>query len=336
MKNKIILTSILLLVWIFTCMGFELSNQKTEVAHSIMIDIAECKFDRAMIAIDSLISTDSSEPLGWMLSLSCISLQQLDYNSDESDSFQITYSRAKTVMETYEKKNGADSYILTVRGITQMIATAYTMNRKKYWKAMRMGFDALDLCKEAKKIDSTNSDADFVIGLYNYARAELKRKFLGILFWYSGDKHSGIRMIENCTHNAKLIPLVADMVLQEIYVKEGMHEKAGSGIQRLLALYPGSRLLLWTKSKLFETRKMPQQAAQTYRVLADAYEHVPAAKNNYYATRYMEAKRFFEAKNIPSARSACDQLLSACKGKDDDICDDATALSEKLLREEKP
>jgi tetratricopeptide (TPR) repeat protein len=337
MKNKRILMSILLPSFACACSAFDLPSPKDSAALSIMVKIAECKFDEAGIAIDSLVSADSGDPLGWMLRMAEISLQQLDYDkSSGADSFQITYDRAKAVMKTYERRTGADSYLLTIKGLTQIIATASIMHRKKYWSAIRTGFDALDLCKEAKKIDSGNIDADFILGLYNYARAELKRKFLGILFWYSGDKQSGIRVIENCSRSARLIPLVADMVLQEIYVKEGMYDKASAGIERLLASSPGNRFVLWTKSKLCEARKMPDQAAVVYGTLADAYEQVPAAQKNYFSTRYLEAKRYFEAKNAVKALNACDRLLVKCKECTDDYCDEAEALSTKLHREMKP
>jgi tetratricopeptide (TPR) repeat protein len=242
----------------------------------------------------------------------------------------------KSVLAAYEKRSGADSYLLTIKGISQLVAAMYTMHRKKYFVALKMGGDALDLCKEAKKIDPGNVDVDFIIGFYSYARAELKRKFLGILFWYSGNKQSGIRIIENCSKNARLISPVADMVLQEIYVKEGMHEKASAGIERILALYPSNRFALWSKAKLYDAQEMPTQAAEVYGSLADAYEQIPDAQKNFFATRLLEAERYFQAKNFEKARVACDRMLSKCKGISDDDCEAAKKLSEKILHQTNP
>jgi hypothetical protein len=336
MKTKSIPLLLFIMIPFLPCRGYDLPDQKEDAAHSIMVQIGRCQFDQAQLAIDSMVASDTADPLGWMLLLAEISLRQLDYaHSSDSDAFPKTYERAKTVMAVYEKQQGADSYLLTIKGISQLIATAYTMNRKKYFSAMRMGFDAIDLCKEAKKIDSGNVDADFVIGLYNYGRAELKRKFHGILFWYSGDKLSGIRSIERCGQQARLISLVADMVLQEIYVKERMFDKASSGINRLLALYPDNRFVLWTKSKFFDERKMPAAAAEIYGKLADDYERIPAARKNFTVTRLFEAKRYFEAKNIVKAQEACDRLLSNCKGMKEDDCEEAEGLAKKINDEMK-
>ena len=337
MKHKIIPIFLFIIAPSCTCMGFDLSTQKSQAAYSIMVNIAECKFDSVKIAINSMIASDSCDPLGWMLLLSEISLRQLDYaRSSDSDSFQETYERMKSVMATYEKRSGADSYLLTIKGISQLIAAMYTMHRKKYFAALKMGGEALDLCKEAKKIDRGNVDVEFIIGFYSYARAELKRKFLGILFWYSGNKQSGIRSIENCSRNARLISPVADMVLQEIYVKEGMYEKASAGIERILALYPSNRFALWTKAKLCDAQEMPTQAAEVYGSLADTYEQIPDAQKNFLATRLLEAQRYFQAKNIEKARVACDRLLAKCKGMNNDDCEEAKKLSEKILGETNP
>jgi hypothetical protein len=337
MKIKRLLMYLCALLCPVASMAFEMPIGKSRAAHSIMEDIAGCKFDQARAEIDEMLSTDSADPLAWMLLMADIALQQLDYSrSSDADSFQKTYERTKTMMAEYEKRKGADSYFLTIRGISQLIATAYTMHRKRYWSALKMGFNALDLCKEAKKKDSLNVDADFMIGLYGYARAELKRKFLGILFWYSGNKKSGIRLIENCGKNARLIPQVADMVLQEIYVREKMFDKASAGIGGLLELYPGNRFALWTKSKYYDTRSMPDSAAEVYGKLADAYEQIPEAQKNYFATRFLEAKRYFEAKNYQKASEACKSLAAECRGAKDDNCEEGEDLLIKIQREIDP
>ena len=64
------------------------------------------------------------------------------------------------------------------------------MRNKEYLNGIHLGFEALSCCREAKKIDSSNADVDLILGLYSYARAELRRKFWGILCWLSrGQKH---------------------------------------------------------------------------------------------------------------------------------------------------
>jgi hypothetical protein len=331
MKNKSISIAFFIILAAVACRGFEVDGRKAADAHSIMVQIARCQFDEARISIDSMIASDTAEPMGWMLLSAEIALRELDFGrSSDSDSFRKIHERAEAAMAAYKKRRGNDSYILTIKGISQLIATAYTMHRKRYLSALGMGFDALDLCREAKRIDSGDVDADFVPGLYGYARAELKRKFHGILFWYSGDKQSGIRAIERCAREARLLSPVADMVLQEIYVKEGMDDKAAAGIERLLASYPDNRFVLWTKAKFFEQRKMPARAAEIYGMLADRYERIAAARNNYTATRLLEARRQYEANNSGKAREACARLLSSCKGMKDDNCEEAEALEKKL------
>jgi hypothetical protein len=328
MKNKIEKFFLFLVCIPCLGLGLDIPSQQEQKVHEIMEQIAECRFDPAQHALDSMIAADSKDPLNWMLFMVEITLRQLDYaQTPDSDSFQAAFEKAKETIEVYKKQNGANSFIVTIDGLSHLIAASYNMHHKKYLSGLKLGLAALSLCKEVKKIDSSNVDVDFILGIYNYARAELNRKFLGILFWYSGDKLSGIRSIENCSRNGRIIAQVSDMILQEIYVKESMFEKAAVGIERLSAAYPGNRFVLWTKAKLFDAKKMPAAAAEAYEVLADAYAQIPEAKENYFSTRVLEAKRYHEAGNTGKAAEVCTQMLSVCKGIGNDYCRE----TEKLL-----
>jgi hypothetical protein len=313
------------------CFGFDISVVEEQKVNLIMSELSDCSFDSAHHAIEAMIASDSSDPLHWMLLMAEITLRQLDYGQvPDSDSFQAAFDKAKAASADYKRQNGNNSYILTIDAYSQLIGACATMQKKKYISGLKRGLEALSLCKEVKKIDSSNVEVDFIVGLYNYARAELNRKFLGILFWYSGDKLSGIRAIENCSRGGQLFSRVADMVLQEIYVKEQLFEKAMAGIDRQLTLSPANRFVLWTKAKLFDARNLPAQAGETYKQLADAYGNIPEAKKNYFSTRLCQVKRFHEASLEIKASDACKQLLSSCKGEQCDECREAEKLFSKI------
>jgi tetratricopeptide (TPR) repeat protein len=171
---------------------------------------------------------------------------------------------------------------------------------------------------------------DFVLGLNNYARAELKKKFLGILFWYSGDKHSGIVAMERCGKNAQFVGFAAAMVLQDIYVREGMFDTAEEGTGRLLALYPDCRFAMWSLAKLHDALKHYDLAAQTYGRLADAYEKIPLAFRSAGATRYFQAQRCYAAGDMEGAAMACMRLLDLCKNIPCEECGEGEALLKKI------
>jgi tetratricopeptide (TPR) repeat protein len=303
-----------------------------KAADAIMDEIAWCRFDKAQSMVDSMIAADSSELLYRMLLLSTIALRQLDIaESSGHDDFAPAYEQTMQRLAILDK-NGPirESYFLTMKGFIQLVAAAHAMQRKSYFKGLHLGLDAVSLCRGAKAIDSADEDADFVLGLYNYARAELKRKFLGILFWYPGDKPSGIAAMERCSATAKIIGPTAAMVLQEIYVREGMYDKATEGIDRMLIRYPRCRFVLWSKAKMYDAQKAWAMAAQTYGDLADAYAALPRARENASLTRWLQAQRYYQAADANRARTACGLLLSMCKSGPCEQCREAEALVKKI------
>ena len=331
MKNNFFYAVFVVLVP-YVCGAFEVSIAEKEAAAVVMDEIAWCRFDHAQSMVDSMIRADSTEPLYWMLGLSAISLRQLDIaESSGPDDFTPAYEKAMRCLDVFERSApGRMSYLLTMKGFIQLVAAAHTMQRKSYFKGLRMGLDAVSLCKKARETDSANRDAEFVVGLYSYARAELKRKFWGILFWYSGDKLSGIAAMERCVKGAAIVGPTAAMVLQDIYVREGMFDAAREGIDRLLARYPECRFVLWSKAKLYDAKKNFGPAAQTYGALADAYSEAPLAKKSMALTRWCEAQRYYWAGDAYHAEAACRRLLDSCKSKSCEQCGDAEKLLKKI------
>ena len=332
MKNSINAAALILHSLWCLCTGFEASQAQKCAARSVMEQIAECQFDRAVSSADSMIASDSSEPLFWMLKLSALALRQLDYaETSGPDDFADTYEKAEMVLETLEKgPSGRSSYLLTMKGFIRLVAASHAMHRKNYLTGLRRGLNAVSLCKDAKEIDSANADVDFVLGLNNYARAELKKKFWGMLFWYSGDKRSGIAAMERCSKNAQFVGFAAVMVLQDIYVREGMFDTAMEGTGRLLVLYPGCRFAMWSLAKLHDAQKQYGRAAQTYGRLADAYEKIPLAFRSAGITRFSQAQRFYLAGDMDGAEAACRRLLDLCKNRPCEECGDGEMLLKRI------
>jgi hypothetical protein len=77
MKNKQVFIAIYMAALHFLCSGFNLPIEQEHSAHAIMENIAECKFNRASMVLDSMISADTGNPLNWMLLMAAISLRQL-------------------------------------------------------------------------------------------------------------------------------------------------------------------------------------------------------------------------------------------------------------------
>jgi tetratricopeptide (TPR) repeat protein len=325
-------TAIIIFLLSFACYGFSVSRIQEQSTAVVMDFIAECQFDKAVFTVDSMIAYNNAEPLYRMLKLSVLALRELDFaDTCESDEFDTTYKNAMEVLAACEKQSQWDEeYLLTLKGFIQFVAASHTMYRKKYLSGLRTGLDAVSICNDVKKKDSSNVDVDFIRGLYNYARAELKRRFWGFLFWYSGDKRSGIHAMEYCRDNALIVATPAAMILQDVYVKEGMYDSAYAGTNRILAKFPHCRFALWSKAKLFDAQKKYSGAAQVYGMLAGEYEDVPGAYKNLKTTLFLEAQSFFLAGEKENAEAVLKRLLGKCNNNSCEQCNDAEKLLKKL------
>lgn len=317
----------------FLCQGFIMPVSQKEKANSAVEKMFDCQFDQALAAVDSMSADSGGGPLKWMLKLSIIGTRHLDYD-DTSDSnlFETTFKTTRSFFEEYEKQIGRTSYLLTANGFACFIAAAYKMHHKEYLKGISLGFEALSCCREAKKIDSAATDVDLILGLYNYARAELRRRFWGILFWYPGNKSAGIRSIISTCKTGQFSSLAAQAVMQEINIREAHYDSASAGLKQLSSLYPHSRFLMWSKAKLYEAQKLYANSADAYSQLANDYETIPSAARNYHQTRFFEAQRYFWAGNNDKAEAACNKLLDACAHNPMEHCNEAKKILAKIRR----
>jgi hypothetical protein len=324
---------LLLVALHFICQGFVVPAPQKDLANSAVEKTFDCRFEQAMALVDSLGDDSTGAPLKWMLKLSIIGMRRLDYN-DASDSniFETTFETTQSVFKKYERQMGRTSYLLTARGFSCFIAAAYKLHNKEYLDGLHLGLEAISCCREAKKKDSANTDVDLILGLYSYARAELRKKFWGMLFWYPGDKNTGIRSIISASKTGQFSALAAQAVLQEINIREARYDTATAALDKLSGMYPHSRFLMWSKVKLYEAQKSYANGADAYAQLADAYATIPSAASNYRQTRFFEAQRYYWAGNTDRAAAACEKLLEACADGPMEYCNDAKRILEKIKK----
>ncbi len=314
------------------CFGFTLPPEQKQAANTAIERMVASDYSGALSLCDSMIRLDASDPLGWMLRLSAIGLHDLDLDSaTDSLNFAGAFKKTGDVLFEYERNHGVSSYSLTVKGFARAIAAAYNIWRKKYFTGLDLGLDALAKLQQAKRLDSTNFDVDFFLGLYTYARADLKKTFWWAFFWYSGDKETGIRSIRSCSRNAQFSCLAATLLLGEVTFREKQFEESDSITAGLLRAYPGSRLVLWTCAKRGEAIHSFGQAAESYRMLADAYDSIPRARRNALFTRNRAAHLYFSAGATEQARLACEKVTARKRHPCDDFCRQMCRDAEKLL-----
>jgi tetratricopeptide (TPR) repeat protein len=301
-----------------------------------MEKIVASDYDGALTVCDALIRTDTTDPLGPMLKLAAIGLHDLDLDSaTPSLDFNGAFIKCIGVVDGYERLHGVSSYSLTARGFARATAAAYDLWRKKYFAGLDLGFDALAKLKEAKRLDPTNRDVDFFLGLYTYARAEMKKTFWWAFFWYPGDKEEGIRKLAGCSVSSQFCRRAATLTLGEVLYRENRFTESDSISSNLLKLYPQSRLVRWTSAKRAEAAHVWAVAAENYKIIADAYDSIPEARRNWFLARNKAAHMYFSAGNSMRAIRECQSILNRSCAPEDTFCrqlaDDARKLMSKIM-----
>jgi hypothetical protein len=336
MSKLSVMCPLLIITLVAQASCFVLPSQRRTAVDQAMKMMLSCEFDSAFYWCDSLAASDRSDPMADMLKLSVLGFLDLDCNhvSDSIRFFEQFAATERTVF-SYETKNGTSSYSLTIKGFSKAIVACYFLWHKSYIKGLNTGFDALGILKEAKKKDPANYDVDLFLGLYNYARADMKRMFWWAFFWYPGDRESGIRSLALSRKNGQFTQPVASLVLAELWIREKKFQEAETVIAELERDFPKSRLTRWTQAKFFDERKLPQQSAEIYGKLADEYDTIPSAWRNALAARWKEASLWDDAGVRQRALDACKKIVAEKKENPDPGSRQIVKDAEKMLGKKK-
>jgi hypothetical protein len=250
------------------------------------------------------------DPLLPLFKLAVISMRDIDFDRTiDSTVFFDTYESVQAATLEYEKTNGITSYSQMVSGMSMAIYSAYHLRLKKYFPALQSGLDALALLAKSQELDTANYDVDLFLGLYEYARAELRSKLWWALFWYPGDKENGIQRVIRCSDWAIITSEAAKLSLCDIFIKEERYTEARQSIERMKKKYPSSRFVLWSEVKYFEALKENESAAKVYHRLSELSSTEKLGEYNTLFTRSREASLLYKAGKINDVILICDNML---------------------------
>jgi len=302
----------------FSTAGFKFPDGHDAVIEPAVRGILECRFDDVLRLTDSVFLADSKNPLAATLHLAALGMRDVDFDTMvDSAAFMRSFERAGDAVNAYEKIHGTNSYVMMLRGFVLGMHASFHLKNKSYFAAAGTGLDAIKAMKEAQKLDSTNTEVNFFLGLYDYGKADLKKRLPGVTFWLPGDKADGIRLLERGAQSAVLTGTAAKLALSDVYLSERQARKSRDIIFALKKEIPNSRFLLWAEAKYFENQKMHSQAAAVYGRLADSYDeegrHAGAYRyahmHNAIATRNKAAHLHHKAGKDALTISACKLIL---------------------------
>jgi hypothetical protein len=267
-------------------------------------------YDSAFSITDSAMAADSCDPLAPLLRLAATGIRDVDFDTlFDSAAFSHLYHSAGQRIDAYETTAAPSSYTKMLRGFCKGVFSAYLLRRTSYFAAVKSGFQALNLLDESHRLDTANVDPLFLLGLYDYAKGELKRRLWGALFWYPGSKKNGIARLQTCAARACLTSGAALMCLADIYTREEKPDACAPLMERLEQRFPKSRFMLWEKAKHLESRRLYYEAANVYELLSLSYAADSAGKFGALQTRYLQAHMLFKAAQKKEAVECCNVIL---------------------------
>ncbi|MDG5814527.1 hypothetical protein QA601_05535 [Chitinispirillales bacterium ANBcel5] len=308
MKNRVVISVVLLLF--IRLAAFELTEERVAYCDSILTLILNSNFEKALSHTDAAIKKDSNDILAAVLHLSALGLRDLDYDEMvDSTAFLKSFERACSLISRYQRVHGTCSLSETLKGMALSMHASFYLRNRAYLAAYSTGMDAIRTLQEARELDPSNKDVNFFLGLYDYARAELRRRFWWVLFWYPGDKSSGIEQLEQCAQEAHLTRYSALLALSDIYLQEDKPEKSLAIIERLSLKFPDSRFVLWAKAKYYDDQGMYAKAAQVYGILSKSYKSEAMGSHNSMMTANKQAHMLYNAGKPEEAARVCRDIL---------------------------
>jgi tetratricopeptide (TPR) repeat protein len=313
--------------------ALQIPESHRRIAELTIKEILECRFENALQTAEFAYAADNKNPIGPVLHLVALGMRDVDFDSTiDAAAFLSSFERAKTIVEEYERENGVSSYSLTLKGFTMGIHASYHLKNGSYFSAAGTGNHAIKLMKEARELDPDNTDVNFFLGLYDYAKADIRKK-VKIIFWFPGNKQSGIQQLEEGARSATLTKIASQLALSDIYLEQKQPEKSREIIDRLKKELPNSRFVMWAEAKYFHNQNMHSEAALAYGRLADSYGKYPHGTFNATVTRNQQAHSHARAGETEAAINACKQILERSNDKrTNSLVRDTERLLNRLLK----
>lgn len=250
--------------------GYSVPDSLRREAKQVNDLLINCQFSQARKIADNLLAKDSTEILYYYLKLACIGLETLD--RDEvvmKTSFMKTYEKGMAVLAK-DKSVSKSSYLTMLKGFMESSLSSFQLLEGKYGSAVSVGKQGLKSVEKSRELDGSNADVEYYLGFFSYARGEIKKR-VPILFWLENSSKTGIVQLQRCSDKGLFMNSAADMVLVDVLVRENELARSEKMLSPLMAKYPQSRFLMWTKTRLEIAKGERDRAAKTFAELSKSY-----------------------------------------------------------------
>ncbi len=180
------------------------------------------EFDRAEELFGLKIASAPNEPAGYFY-LAMVSWCELAagfWSPDVVKTYGERIDRAVAVAEKVIKEGEPNSYTYFYLGGALGYKGRLLLMEHEYLSSFFLAMDAVKALKTCQKMDPTNKDVLYGLGIFDYYTARLSGvlKFLSFLLIHKGDKEEGIRKLHTAANEALYSATEAKSVLLHIYL----------------------------------------------------------------------------------------------------------------------
>ena len=178
------------------------------------------KFDEAFSLFDSTIALAPEKPAGYFFKAAAYANLASDYrNLTYSDTFFTYIDEAIEIGKALKESGKAASEDVFLYGGAVGFRGIYKSYYGDWFGAFKDGLRGKSLLEEARRMDSTNYDTYYGLGVYDYWRSAKTKMFWWLPF-FSDNRKEGIDQILTAIEKGKLVKTEAKYALLRIYENE--------------------------------------------------------------------------------------------------------------------
>lgn len=195
-----------------------------------------------------------------------------DNKSMEDEFLKSIENSINLASHEYEKDkyNACSNFIL---GAAYGYKGIYYMDHKSMFSAIKNASNGLDFINNSLKLNPSNIDCYYGLGIYNYnaGSANFLIRLILPIFFQSADKEKGIKYLESVCKKGKLSKDNAAFTLALIYDKEGNYDKSRDYLSKLHSKYPNSSIFtVYLMQNYFNIKKNYKKVIQVGQSYYDA------------------------------------------------------------------
>lgn len=234
------------------------------------------QFEEAFTLFDTVIARAPDKPVGYFFKAAAYSNLAADYrNLSYSDTFFKYIDKAVEIGRNRKNSGQATAEDIFFYAGTMGFRGVYKSLYGDWWGAFKDGLRGKGIMEEAFRMDSTNYDVYYGLGVYNYWRSA-KTRILWWLPFFSDKRKLGVEQIYIAINKGQLVRSEAKYALLRIYDNEKDYESIlALWDNYLVSINPDDPFALYYVGRALARLKRFEEAVDVFNRLLDIFINSP-------------------------------------------------------------